>query len=89
MAGASILRGADSTCNPLQMGEPVSPWIRHQERTHKLSAYAKQPPVGSHYVGEGIDTLLHGLSLAMRKPLMTIISLVSELSLTMAHVNLV
>ncbi len=46
--------GADSTCNPLQIGESVSPWTRHHERAHNLTAYVEQPPVGSHYVGEGI-----------------------------------
>ncbi len=39
---------------PLLIGESVSPWTRHQERAHKLSAYTKQPPVGSNYVGEDI-----------------------------------
>ncbi len=46
--------GADGTCNPLLMGESVNPWTCHQERTHKLSAYAKQPAIGSHCAGEGI-----------------------------------
>ncbi len=64
MAGVSIPRGvghsqvaqpgADGTCNPLLRGEPTSPWTRHQEHAHKLSAYAKQTPVGGHYVGEDI-----------------------------------
>ena len=64
MAGASVPRcvghsqmahpGADSTSNPLHVGESVSPWTRHQERAHRLSAYAEQPPVGSQYVGQGI-----------------------------------
>ncbi len=49
--------GADSTSNPLQVGESVSPWTRHQEHAHRLSAYAEQPPVGSHYVGEGIPRI--------------------------------
>ncbi len=62
MAGASVPCSAghsqvaqpraDGTCNPLPMGEPFSPLTRHQKSAHKLSAYAKQPPVGSHYVGE-------------------------------------
>ncbi len=47
--------GADITCNPLLTGESVSPWTCRQERAHKLSAYAKQPPVGGHCVGEGIS----------------------------------
>ncbi len=36
------------------MGESVRPWTCHQERTHKISAYVEQLPVGSHYVAEGI-----------------------------------
>ena len=35
--------GAEGTCNPLLTGEPASPWARHQEHAHKLSAYAKHP----------------------------------------------
>ncbi len=68
MAGASILCGighsqgahprADNTCNPLQVGESVSPWTCHQERAYRLSASAEQPPVGSQYVGEGIPLVL-------------------------------
>ncbi len=64
MAGASVLcsighshvahPGADSTSNPLHVGESVSPWTRHQESIHRLSAYAKQLPLGSQYVSEGI-----------------------------------
>ncbi len=56
MAGASVPRGAghglvaqpgiEGFCDPLPMGEPASSWARHQEHAHKLSAYAKQPPVG-------------------------------------------
>ena len=49
--------GAEGTCNPFLAGEPASPWARHQERAHKLSAYAKQPPVGGHYVGEDIPRI--------------------------------
>ncbi len=53
MAGHSQVAqpGADGTCNPLLRAESTSPWTRHQERAHKLSAYAKQPPIGGHYVG--------------------------------------
>ncbi len=63
MAGASVPHsagdrrvaepGAEGICDPLPMGEPASPWARDQECAHKLSAYAKQPPVGCQYVGEG------------------------------------
>ncbi len=62
-AGANILRGtghgrvaqsaAEGICHPLPIREPASPWALHQERTHKLSAYAKQQPIGHHYVGKG------------------------------------
>ncbi len=45
--------GAEGISNPFPRGESASPWARHQEPTHKLSAYTKQQPVGSHYVGEG------------------------------------
>ncbi len=72
VAGASILRGAghsqvvhpgtDSTSNPLQVRESVSPWTHHQERAHRLSAYAEQPTVGSQYAGEGIP---HGNALSV------------------------
>ncbi len=46
--------GADGVSNPLQVGEAVSPWTRHQERAHRLSAHPEQPSVGGHYIGEGI-----------------------------------
>ena len=49
--------GADSTYNPLQVGKSFNPWTRHQEHAHMLSAYDEQPPVGSHYVGEGIPCI--------------------------------
>ncbi len=64
MASASIPRGAehsqmvrpgaDSASNTLSIGETVSPWTRHQERTHRLSACPEQPPVGGHYMGESV-----------------------------------
>ncbi len=67
MAGASVPHssgysqlaqpGADSTYNPLLMGESVSHWTHHQEHTLKLSAYAKQPHVGGHYVGKDIPLI--------------------------------
>ncbi len=51
MIGTSVLHstehiqvaqpGTDGTCNPLLMRVPSSPWTRHQERAHKLSAYAQ------------------------------------------------
>ncbi len=63
MTGACILHGAGHGCvaqpgaegihDPLTVGEPAIPWPRHQEHTHKLSAYAKQQPVGDHCVGKG------------------------------------
>ncbi len=64
MASASIPRGTghnqvvhpgvDSASNTLKVGESASTWTCHQERAHRLSACAEQPPVGNHPVGEGI-----------------------------------
>ncbi len=33
-----VHQGADSTSNPVRVGENVSPWTHHQERAHRLSA---------------------------------------------------
>ncbi len=49
--------GVDGASNTFQVGESASPWTRHQERAHRLSAYARQPPVGDQYVGEGIPRI--------------------------------
>ena len=46
--------GADGASNPLRVGEAVSPWTRHQERAHRLSAHPEQPSAGGHYMGKGI-----------------------------------
>ncbi len=42
--------GADSASNSLRAGETVSPWTRHQERTHRLSARPEQPSAGGPYL---------------------------------------
>ncbi len=52
-----VYPGADSASNTLQVGETVSPWRRHQERAHRLSACAEQPSVGGHYVIESIPRI--------------------------------
>ncbi len=67
MASASILHGAehgqmvypgaDSASYPLRVGETVSPWTRHQECAHRLSAGAEQPSVGGHHIGESIPRI--------------------------------
>ena len=49
--------GAGSAGDPLHIGETVSPWTRHQECAHRLSARAEQPSVGGHYPGEGIPCI--------------------------------
>ncbi len=64
MASANILHGAeysqmvypvvDSTSNTLRVGETVSTWTHHQERTHRLCACVEQPSVGSHYVSKSV-----------------------------------
>ena len=46
--------GADGASNPLRVGEAVSPWTRHQERAHRLSACPEQPSAGGRYMGDGI-----------------------------------
>ena len=50
--------GTDSVSNPLRVGEPVSPWTRHQERAHRLSACPEQPAeqsiVGGRYMSESV-----------------------------------
>ncbi len=45
--------GAEGINDPLSHGESASPWACHQELDHKLSTYAKQQSVGSHFVSEG------------------------------------
>ncbi len=46
--------GADGVSNPLRVGEAVSPWTRHQERAHRLSACPEQPSVVGHYMSERV-----------------------------------
>ncbi len=46
--------GADSASNPPRVGESVSPWTRHREYAHRLSACPEQPSVGGHYMGESV-----------------------------------
>ncbi len=46
--------GEGGASNPLRVGETVSPWTRHQECAHRLSARPEQPSAGDHYIGEGI-----------------------------------
>ncbi len=82
--------GADSASNPLRVGETVSPWTRHQERAHRLSACAEQPSVGGHHVGESVPCVS-----AQSVPYYDETSdddnyqPISELNLTMAHINLI
>ncbi len=38
----------------LPQGASDSPWILHQECSHKLPAYIKQQSVGGHYVAEDV-----------------------------------
>ncbi len=62
--GASAPRGAEhyqmvypgtgSASDPLRIGETASPWTRHQERAHRLSARPEQPSAGGYYPSEGI-----------------------------------
>ncbi len=49
-----VYPGTGSASDPLHIGGTVSPWTRHQERTHRLSAHPEQPSGGGHYPGEGI-----------------------------------
>ncbi len=46
--------GMDGASNPLRVGETVSPWTRHQEHTHRLSACPEQPSVASHYMSKNV-----------------------------------
>ena len=52
--GQMVHPGADGASNPLRVGEAVSPWTRHQEHAHRLSARPEQPSVGGHYMGESV-----------------------------------
>ncbi len=45
---------ADSASNPLQLEETVSPWTRHQERAHRLSACPDQPSEASYHMRESV-----------------------------------
>ncbi len=49
-----VYPGTGSASNPLRIGETASPWTRHQERAHRLSARPEQPSAGGYYPGEGI-----------------------------------
>ncbi len=49
-----VYPGTGSASDPLCIGETVSPWTRHQECAHGLSAHPEQPSAGGHYPGEGI-----------------------------------
>ncbi len=46
--------GTGSASDPLRIGETASPWTRHQEHAHRLSARQEQPSAGGYYPGEGI-----------------------------------
>ena len=48
--------GTGSASDPLHIGETASPWTRHQECAHRLSARPEQlaTSAGGHYQGEGI-----------------------------------
>ena len=86
--GQMVHPGSGGTSNPLQVGEAVSPWTRHQEHAHLL-AQSSRLQVAIIWA-KAFHVLVHGLSLAMMKPqIMTIISLVSMVSLTRAHMNLI
>ncbi len=52
--GQVVHPGTDGVSNHLRVGETVSPWTRHQEHTHRLSACPEQPSVGGHYKGESV-----------------------------------
>ncbi len=41
-----VYPGTGSASDPLRIGETVSPWERHQERAHRLSARPSQPSGG-------------------------------------------
>ena len=82
--------GAGGVSNPLHAGEAVSPWTRHQERAHRLSARLEQPSAGGHYMGEGILHVSASLFLTtMELRMMMVILLVSMLNLTWSHTNLI
>ena len=49
-----VYPGTGSTSDPLRIGEMASPWKRHQEHAHRLSACLEQPSAGGRYPGEGI-----------------------------------
>ncbi len=67
MVSASAPRGAEhyqmvypgtgSASDPLRIGETASPWTRHQEHAHRLSACPEQPSAGGYYPGEGITRI--------------------------------
>ena len=49
-----VYLGTGSASDPPHIGETASPWTRHQERAHRLSAHPEQLSAGDHYPGEGI-----------------------------------
>ena len=55
--GQMVYLVADSASNRFRVGETVSPWTRHQERDHRLSACPEQPSVGGHYMSESIPRI--------------------------------
>ena len=55
--GQMVHPGADSASDPLRVGETVSPWTRHQEHAHRLSACPEQPSVGEHHMGESVPRI--------------------------------
>ncbi len=55
--GQMVHPGAGGNSNCLRVGEAVSPWIRHQERAHRLSAHREQPSAGGHYIGKFIPRI--------------------------------
>ncbi len=52
-----VYPGTGSASDPLHIGETASPWTRHQERAHRLSARPEQPSAGGPYPGEGIPRI--------------------------------
>ncbi len=49
-----VYPGTGSASDPLRVGKTASPWTRHQECAHRLSARPEQPSAGGHYMGEDI-----------------------------------
>ena len=80
-----VYPGTGSISDPLRIGETVSPWTRHQEHAHRLSARPEQP---SEIWAKAFHVSAHGLFLStMKLRMMMGIFLVSTLNLVWAHTN--